>query len=245
VYKNYGTEMIRLIFLLFCLSCSSVAEKGKQTVETLPEEYAKRTVKMNKDFLLFKPTGYTDGKKFPLIIFLHGSGERGSDIKLVGKHGIPKIAPKKAGFQFIGVSPQCLRTSKGGWVTEDLDALLEYVKKKYSIDDKRIYLTGLSMGGFGTWKWAAKKPHLFAAVAPICGGGNPADAAKYGQLPIWNFHGDADKAVNIKKSEVMVEAVRKAKGNIKYTVYPGVGHDSWTRTYKNPELYNWFLSHSK
>jgi len=235
--------MKSVMCVLLFLSVSLMAQK--QEIVSLPEEASKKLVRMNKEFILDLPKDYESKKDFPLIIFLHGSGERGTDIKKVGVHGIPKIAPKTKDFGFIGVSPQCLRQEKARWVTEDLDILLEYILKTYKVDKKRIYLTGLSMGGYGTWAWAAKRPNVFAAAVPICGGGNPADAAKYGKLPIWVFHGDKDKAVKIEKSEVMVEAIKKAVGNVKFTVYPGVGHDSWTKTYDNPELYKWFLSHSK
>ena len=117
--------------------------------------------------------------------------------------------------------------------------------ENYNVEKKRIYLTGLSMGGFGTWMWAAEKADVFAAVAPICGGGKPENASKYGKLPIWAFHGDADTRVKIEKSQVMVDAIKAAGGNVKFTVYPGVKHNSWTQTYNNSELYKWFLSYSK
>ena len=229
------------VFLLITLAGFAQEQK----IVDLPEAQAGKLKRMNKQFILDLPKAYDGKKELPLIIFLHGSGERGTDIKKVGVHGIPKIAKKTEGFKFIGVSPQCLRAEKARWLTEDLDILLDYVLKTYKVDKKKIYLTGLSMGGYGTWAWAAKRPDVFAAAAPICGGGNPADASKYGKLPIWVFHGDKDRAVKIEKSQVMVDAIKKAGGNIKFTVYPGVGHDSWTKTYDNPELYQWFLSHSK
>ena len=217
----------------------------EQKIVTLPEETAKKLTRMNKEYILDLPKAYDGKKELPLIIFLHGSGERGIDIKKVGVHGIPKIAKKTEGFEFIGVSPQCLRQKKARWLTEDLDILLDHILKTYKIDKKRIYLTGLSMGGYGTWAWAAKRPNVFAAAVPICGGGNPADASKYDKLPIWVFHGDKDTAVKIEKSQVMVDAIKKSGGNVKFTIYPGVGHDSWTKTYDNPELYKWLLSHTK
>lgn len=238
-----GLTMSRVLCVLLFLSCSVFSQEQK--IVSLPEDAAKNLNRMNKEYILDLPKDYESKKDFPLIIFLHGSGERGTDIKKVGVHGIPKIAKKNENFEFIGVSPQCLRQKTARWVTQDLDILLDHILKTYKVDKKRIYLTGLSMGGYGTWAWAAKKPGTFAAVAPICGGGNPADASKYGKLPIWVFHGDKDKAVPIERSKSMVEAIKKVGGNVKFTVYPGVGHDSWTKSYDNPELYKWFLSHSK
>ena len=234
-------KSLMCVFLFASLSLFAQQEK----IESLPANLAEKLTRMNKEYILSLPKNYESSKELPLIIFLHGSGERGTDIKKVGVHGIPKIAKKNENFQFIGVSPQCLRQEKARWITEDLDILLEHVLKTYKVDKKRIYLTGLSMGGYGTWAWAAKRPDVFAAAVPICGGGNPADAAKYGKLPIWVFHGDKDRAVKIEKSQVMVDAIKKAGGNVKFTIYPGVGHDSWTQTYDNPELYKWLLSHSK
>lgn len=234
-------KSIACILLIFLTSLFA----GEQKIVSLPADTATNLSRMNKEYILDLPKGYNGEKHFPLIIFLHGSGERGTDIKKVGVHGIPKIAKKTEGFEFIGVSPQCLKAEKARWLTEDLDILLEHVLKTYKVDQKRIYLTGLSMGGYGTWAWAAERADVFAAAVPICGGGNPEDAAKYGKLPIWVFHGDKDKAVKIEKSQAMTDAIKKAGGNIKFTVYPGVGHDSWTQTYENPELYKWLLSHSK
>lgn len=235
--------MKSLVCILFFLSFFAVAQEQK--VVPLPEETASKLKCMNKEFILSTPKNYESAESVPLIIFLHGSGERGTDINKVAVHGIPKIAPKNKDFEFMGVSPQCLKKDKMRWTIEDLDLLLDHVIKTYKVDKKRIYLTGLSMGGYGTWAWAAKRADVFAAAAPICGGGNPADASKYGKLPIWVFHGDKDKAVKIEKSQAMVDAIKKVGGNVKFTIYPGVGHDSWTATYNNADLYKWFLSHSK
>ncbi len=126
-----------------------------------------------------------------------------------------------------------------------LNALLDSVIKEYHVDKDRVYLTGLSMGGFGTWALAAAFPGKFAALAPICGGGSPADAAKLARLPIWVFHGAKDNTVPLKRSEEMVEALKAAGGHPKFTVYPDAGHDSWTATYDNPEFYQWLLAQKR
>jgi predicted peptidase len=204
---------------------------------------AKIAVTAKLDYLLFLPEGCeTSNKKWPLMLFLHGAGESGSDVARVKTHGPPKIVETKPDFPFILVSPQ----SPGrGWNPDTLNALLDEIMGKYPVDKDRIYLTGLSMGGYGTWALAAAHPEKFAAIVPICGGGNPADASKLAKLPIWVFHGAKDPTVPLRRSEEMVEAIKAAGGDIKFTVYPEAGHDSWTETYNNPELYKWLLDHKR
>lgn len=196
------------------------------------------------EYLLHVPADYdAEGKGHPLILFLHGAGERGSDIQKVAVHGIPKIAAAQDDFPFIAVSPQC---PGGSWWTseaEALEALLAEVIATHNVDESRVYLTGLSMGGFGSWALAIRNPDLFAAVAPICGGGDPEKVAAIKDVPVWNFHGAEDSVVDPKQSQAMVDALEAVGGDVKYTLYPGVDHDSWTATYDNPELYEWFLSH--
>lgn len=213
---------------------------GAQTGQKLDKEV---TVRVRQDYLLFLPEGYDKADKpLPLIIFLHGAGETGSDLNLVKKHGPPKIVETKKDFPFVVVSPQA---PSFGWRVETLNALLDDVLAKHKVDPDRVYLTGLSMGGYGTWAWAGANPERFAAIVPICGGGNVKDAAKLKDLPIWVFHGAKDNAVNIKQSEQMVDAIKKAGGDPKFKVYPEAGHDSWTETYDNPELYTWLVQHKR
>ena len=234
-----------LIYSLISISSLLTLNADQKTIE-LPDSVTSKTKWLNKKVLVFTPKKYKSKDKHPLIIFLHGMGERGTDIERIKRHGPPKVCEKMKNFEFITVSPQCLKDKKGKgwWNTNDLNLLLDHVIKNYKVDEKRIYLTGLSMGGFGSWAWASNYPERFAAVAPVCGGGNPKLAKKY-TMPIWAFHGDKDTVVAYKKSVDMVNAIKKAGGNAKLTTYPGVKHDSWTRTYNNPELYKWFLSHSK
>ena len=123
--------------------------------------------------------------------------------------------------------------------------MLDEIVEKYKIDRDRIYVTGQSMGGFGTWSLAAYQPHRFAALVPICGGGKPFEARLYAHVPVWVFHGAKDKAVPIREAEEMVEALKKNGGNVKFTVYPEAGHDAWTETYANPELYKWLLQQKR
>ena len=204
-----------------------------------------KTVRLN--YLLFLPDGYDENaeKKWPFILFLHGAGERGDDLERVKFHGPPKLIEQGKELPFIIASPQCPESS--WWTTENeaLNALLDELVTKYSIDEDRIYLTGLSMGGFGTWSLAVTYPERFAAIAPICGGGDPKKANALKDIPIWVFHGAKDEVVSPEKSEEMVNALKEAGGDVQYTVYPEADHDSWTETYNNPKLYEWFLKHKR
>jgi len=179
-----------------------------------------------------------------LILFLHGLGESGSDGRLQAQVGLgPALKRQEKKFPFIAVFPQ---SQKKSWQAANPDAqralsILAEVEKEYRVDPKRIYLTGLSMGGFGTWSLAAAHPDRWAAIAPICGGGNPKNAEKIKDIPCWCFHGAADKTVSAENSRTMINAIKAAGGHPKYTEYPGVGHNSWDKAYATPELYQWFL----
>jgi predicted peptidase len=205
------------------------------------------TQQVKLDYWLYLPPAYGQDSqhKWPLILFLHGFGERSPDLELVKKHGPPQSLSIHDDPRFMVASPQC---PAGSWWTfelEALNALLDDLIGQYAVDVDRVYLTGLSMGGFGTWHLATLRPERFAAIAPICGEGVPALADRLKHLPIWAFHGEADDVVPVSFTQTMVEAVTFYGGNVKYTGYPGVGHDSWTQTYANPELYEWFLRHRR
>ncbi len=175
-------------------------------------------------------------------MFLHGSGEGDNNLELVKKHGPPKLIAAGGQFPFIVVSPQAVR----GWDPAALNGLIDDLTEKYHVDKDRIYLTGLSMGGYGTWATASAYPEKFAALVPICGGGDPANAAKLKDLPIWVFHGGKDTAVPVRRSEEMVKALKEAGAkNVEFTLYPDAGHDSWSETYANPKLYEWLLKQTR
>lgn len=192
-------------------------------------------------YLLDLPKDYDADpqKAWPLLLFLHGSGERGNDVNAVAKHGPPKLVRNGQELPFIIVSPQC--PPNEWWCAETLTELLDEVSAKYRVDPKRVYVTGLSMGGYGTWALAAKQPERFAAIAPVCGAAYPELAARIQKIPIWVFHGEKDEAVPVKGSTEIVKALENLKAPVKLTVYPGVGHDSWTQTYENAELFDWLL----
>ena len=229
---------------LLCLAAASASAQPATTsrqTEKLFESKVRPEARIG--YLLYLPPGYqASEKRWPLMLFLHGSGESGTNLARVKVHGPPKVVESKPDFPFILVSPQ---SAGRGWNAELLNELLDQIMKDYRVDADRVYLTGLSMGGFGTWSLAAAHPEKFAAVAPICGGGNTNDAAKLAKLPIWVFHGAKDKTVPPERSKAMVEAIKAAGGNPQFTLYPEAGHDSWTVTYDNPEFYTWLLKQKR
>jgi predicted peptidase len=200
-------------------------------------------IKIEMDYLLYLPKNYDSQESCPLVLFLHGAGERGEDIELVKKHGPPKLIGEGKDFPFIVVSPQCPKERR--WEPFELTALLDHIIKSHKVDEDRIYVTGLSMGGFGTWRLAAYTPHRFAAIAPICGGGDAHSARLFSHLPTLVFHGAKDKAVPLERSQEMVDAIKDTSGNPRLTIYPEAGHDSWTETYDNPEFYEWLLAQKR
>jgi predicted peptidase len=231
------------LMLGFCLRSSVQAQQATGTAQEAKTFEKRITMTAKLDYLLSLPADYEKSRKsWPLVLFLHGSGESGTNLDKVKTHGPPKIVEAKGPFSFILVSPQC---PGRGWNSDVLNALLDSVTRHYRVDKKRVYLTGLSMGGYGTWALAAAHPEKFAAIAPICGGGNPADAPKLAKLPIWVFHGGKDTTVPLQRSQEMVDAIKSAGGDPKFTIYPDAGHDSWTETYNNPEFYQWLLSQAR
>lgn len=200
-------------------------------------------------YLLYIPEAQMEmnQSQIPLMVFLHGMGERGDDLCSVRVHGLPKVIENGLTLPMFVVSPQCPATTAWSEISEVVNDLIDSLCEKYPIDQDRIYLTGLSMGGFGTWKLLVTYPDRFAAAAPICGGlmdarYQPSILGRIVNVPIWNFHGDADSVVPVSSSDFLVEKLREFGGKIRYTRYPGVDHNSWTATYENPALYQWFFS---
>jgi predicted peptidase len=195
------------------------------------------------NYLLFLPEGYDKNPAWPLILFLHGAGERGDDLDLVKKYGLPQRLEAWPDCPFVVVSPQCPAESYWTFKLDSVDALLSKIVNSYAVDPARIYLTGLSMGGLGAWLLAMLHPERFAAIAPVCGRSNRTTACLIKDIPVWVFHGAKDEVVPISESERMVTALQECGADVRFTVYPEAGHDSWTETYDNPELYAWFLKH--
>jgi predicted peptidase len=208
------------------------------------------------------PEKTEEGKQYPLVLFLHGSGQRGTDNKAQLQHGVSDILKGAAdiGESAFLIAPQCppgrwwakptsdwigLADEEQNELLEAVLALIEETAAKHPIDRKRIYITGLSMGGFGTWDLLARSPETWAAAIPICGGGNPKSAPKFKHIPIRIYHGTADNVVRPQSSEQMARALGNIGGKATIQLYPDVGHDSWTRTYRDPEVIKWLFAQKK
>lgn len=202
-------------------------------------------------YLAYVPEEYgaSPERRWPLILFLHGAGERGDDLEAVRAVGLPPFVERQPEFPFVVIAPQCPARSDWTLELDALTALLNHVVANYRVDVRRVYLTGLSMGGRGVWQLAARHPERFAAIAPVCGRRPvwmyaPEEAAALKGVPAWVFHGARDDIISPSESELMVAALTACGGNARLTLYPDANHDSWTATYHNPELYRWFLAHT-
>ena len=231
---------ILLLIITILLTITVSAQIKNQTSHNFEKEVK---ITLTANYLLYLPKNYTESNQaFPLVLFLHGAGERGDDLEKVKIHGLPKLVNEGKDFPFIVVSPQCPDLML--WNTDLLSSLLDEIEANYRVDKNRIYLTGLSMGGHGTWSLALAQPNRFAAIAPVCGWADTTKANLIAHLPIWVFHGAKDNVVPVQASESMVMALKNSGSDVKLTIYPEANHDSWTETYNNEELYTWFLEHS-
>lgn len=207
-------------------------------------------------YRLLTPERLEAAKRYPLVLFLHGAGERGTDNEAQLKHGVPEFLQPAVRWKYpcFLAAPQC---PSGQWWTDWSERqqaelpteplrmaieLLNRLERDYSIDAARIYVTGLSMGGFGTWDLLWRLPQKFAAAVPICGGGHVADAPRIAHVPVWAFHGALDDVVSVSYSRTMIDVLRRAGGQPRYTEYPDVGHDSWTPAYRAPGLFDWLFA---
>jgi predicted peptidase len=223
-------------FLLLACLCPSVplcAQDKPQDKLLTPHSFEHR-VTLRANYLLFLPKGYDAGadKRWPLILFLHGAGERGTNVWEADIHGPAKYIAGHPDFPFILVSPQC--PPNQAWSGDVLLGLLDEVGAKYKVDPQRVYLTGLSMGGFGAWDLSVAHPERFAARQALKG------------MPVWAFHGGKDNVVPPAESERMVQALKGLGADeVKLTIYPEATHNSWEQTYSNPEFYQWLLAHKR
>ncbi|MCP4891754.1 MAG: prolyl oligopeptidase family serine peptidase [Planctomycetaceae bacterium] len=231
-----------LWFVTTSLPNLGLAAEGKpgQQVELKFETSDSATV----NYLLYLPENHDQQDSLPLVLFLHGRGESFGPLSLVAKWGPPRFAARGDELPYILVSPQC--PGDDNWSSEiqqkRLDELFDQIVSDYKVDTSRTYLTGLSMGGYGSWTMAANHPDRFAAVVPVCGGGNPDDAEQLKDIPIWVFHGDQDRAVPFSRSVEMVDAIKKAGGkSIRFTTLEDFGHNCWSATYASPGLFTWML----
>lgn len=192
--------------------------------------------------LLRKPKDFDLNKKYPILLFLHGAGTRGDDISKLSGSAFYQTTGAYEDFPFVTVAPLCEENS---WfdVFERLKLFVKDIMALPYADQDRIYLMGTSMGGYATWQLAMSMPECFAAAVPICGGGMYWNAGRLINVPIWAFHGGKDETVCVEESRKMVDAVNRCNGNARLTVYPENGHDAWSATYRNPEVFSWLLRH--
>jgi predicted peptidase len=245
------TRFLKSVLVCICLLVSIAVARGEApaagkqvaaaTAVKVKAEDGEREATLR--YLLYLPGDY-DAKaseKWPLVLFLHGSGERGDDIEKVKIHGPPKLVYQGNSFPFVLVSPQCPTGRR--WNAEELSKLIDELTNTYRIDRQRLYVTGLSMGGSGTWSLVAAYPDKFAAAMPMCGRGDLDAVERLAKTPIWVLVGAKDREQTVQNCQEMAAALAKAGCKGRFTLYFELPHDCWTVTYNNPETYEWLLSH--
>ncbi len=267
--RNFFRLLGQRLLGLCLLSCTALGCAGSSAFTPEPSHgFVARQVMTQRGphrYWIYRPTHHTPDQKWPVILYLHGGGERGNDGLAPTQVGLGPVVQHTLGyFPFIVVFPQC--DSKGFWAFPDMAQrameALDAAIRDYHGDPDRVYVTGNSMGGFGTWFLAARYPGRFAALAPICGGTRPprwlpipkearlidldgdpyaSMARKIGNTPVWAFHGADDFLIPVGESRRMVTALKQAGGLVRYTEWPGVGHESEVPTYAQPELFEWML----
>lgn len=243
---------MRALVVLAVIGISSSSLSSGFGEDASPGKQVEQSLKVGEQsisYLLYLPKNYSEAaagdsqNRWPLMLFLHGRGESEGPLSAVKKWGPPNFIEHGINFHYIIASPQCPPSPKSWNSPQEetlLLALLNHLTNAFKADTDRIYLTGLSMGGFGSWRMAADHPELFAAVVPICGGGDPRDAGKLKNLPIWVWHGAADPVVPVQRSIDMVEAIKKAGSTtIRLTTLEGIGHVSWQAAYASPDVWLW------
>lgn len=249
---------------MFAASLGATAEEGAAPVTG----FLNKTLRhQDKDvrYVLYVPAGYDAAKPWPLVVFLHGAGERGDDGLVQSEVGIgPAIKRNPDRFPCLVLMPQCPRDKFWDVMFDAIEGMMAQTRKDYTVDPARVYLTGLSMGGYATWLWGPLKTDTFAAFMPICGGGDPRDlkhlcgdmdlsrfgtmeerVAKLAPLPVWVFHGAKDDVVPPFRSRQMVNLLKKAGGTVKYTEFPDANHNSWDAAYGDAESIAWLLAQRK
>ena len=257
--KFLKSSPVSFLVLIFCFANSNVYSQT-------PSRFSYERFIQNGDTLLYRQLypDYDTIRKYPLVIFLHGSGERGNDNEAQLKWGVENFATDEMMqlHSAIVIAPQCpagkgwsnfSHTNQGSMVLqptpsrpmEMVIALIHQVEKNFPVDTNRIYITGLSMGGFGTYDAIERYPDLFAAAVPVCGGGDVSKASEIANIPIWIFHGSEDAAVNPQYSLDMANALRKAGAHPGLTMYPETGHFSWIAAYSDPAMMAWLFRQLK
>jgi predicted peptidase len=236
--------MKRLFMLLVC--CSSFSLAAPDTTDADGRQathFLKSGDTVLCGYLVYLPEEYsTSAKEWPLLFFLHGSGEAGIAPDTLRRHGIPRLIDHGLRLPAVVVSPQSNPAGPPwNWPTDTLDILFKFITNRYRIDTSRVYLSGLSYGGHGVWQWAIAHPQRFAALAPLCGWADTIQAARLTNVPIWEFHGIRDSIVPVLAAQALERVIRNAGGTIAFTCYPNLGHSIWRETYGNKELFEWMF----
>ncbi len=233
---------LRFVLVLILFQCCS-AQNNSQLIDAEMETVVSESL----SYYLYYPKDYKSekNKKFPLLLFLHGGGESGDSLSTIKSNGPPKLIVQGKQFPFLILAPQNPYKKKW-WNTRAVAQLLDTIVENNRVDKNRVYLTGLSRGGSAAWEMAVQYPDKFAAMAVVCGM-TPLPYANWidKDLPIWVFHGDQDKSIPISESVNMVDKLKAMGYDVKFTIYEGVGHNSWENTYTNEELYSWFVKQRK
>ncbi|MEO1012913.1 MAG: prolyl oligopeptidase family serine peptidase [Bacteroidota bacterium] len=234
---NQKTRLVVLLTACILEGCTA------QSTSNLIDAEQRTVIKEDLRYYLYYPKGYESepNADFPLLLFLHGGGESGDSLKTIKKNGPPKLIVEGKEFPFLILAPQNPYRKKW-WNVRAVNQLLDSVIRQNRVDPHRIYLTGLSRGGSAAWEMAVQYPDKFAALAVVCGMA-PVPYASWinKELPIWVFHGEEDKSIPFSESEEMVRALKQMGYNVRFTNYPGVGHNSWVQAYTTEELYTWFM----
>lgn len=244
--RGFMNTRVSICCIAFCLyaaiTAAAAAESQPETGQHV-REYQDANSSIGHHYLFYLPKDYgADDRKWPVIIYLHGASVRGNNLDRVKRYGLPWLVENRKDFPFIVISPQCPAGTR--WVDLNTDCIMKILDEicaEYSVDPDRIYVTGVSMGGHGAWYLAHRYPDRFAAVAPLCGRVDTTWAESVRNIPAWVFHGERDRVCPKRYSDSMVKVLEDLGAPVKYTVYRGAGHDIVTRTYKNEELYDWFL----
>ena len=280
IFSAYPIFLFLLVNLSTNINC--MAQIDNQIIK---KEYFSDELNTSRDYWFYIPKEYVEegNDEFPLMIFLHGNGERGNDIEKVLIHGPLKEIQNGRDFPFFIIAPQMPDFPEGfkyvgspyswkeksrqpmkrettdwdirwdefyppyGWdkISADLIKLINDAKDNYPIDERRIYITGLSYGGYGTWFMLINYPEIWAAGVPVCGAGNPKNVYKIGEIPVWLFHGGKDRVILPEWSLETADSLEASSGNIRVTVHEDLGHNCWERVYEGKDIYYWLLSHSK
>jgi predicted peptidase len=244
-------------FIALVILCAVVPLTANDAVDGFVARIYKNNHRETMPYRLFIPAGYDKSKKYPIVIWLHGAGGAGNDNLLqISGDQIPgtRLWTKQENqmrYPAFELVPQ----STGGWAGANgtklsdeerlVVEILESLRSEFNIDSKRIYIAGQSNGGFGTWDMISKRPDLFAAAIPLCGGGNQILASNLISMPIWAFHGDQDSVIPVSYSRDMIAAIKKLGGVPRYTEYKGIDHDVWIPAFKEPGLVDWLFAQHK